>query len=196
MDIKTLLGDAYHDDMTVEEINTALADKELVDPATLPKSVDKTVFDKTASELSHTKKELKKLQGDSMTADEKLKAELQKAKDAQSTYAKELSKLRAKEIFTEGGLTEKDYGGIIDALVSEDEEITKTNATNMVALIKAQRAATEKAVKAQMIKDTPEPPAGEGAPAGNDFDKMTLTEKIKLKVEQPDVYEKLSGGSK
>lgn len=175
MDIKTLLGDAYKEGMTLEEIDAFLADKELVDPATLPKSVGKDVFDKTASELAKTKKELKKLQEDSMTADEKLQAELDKAKSTQTTYAKELSKLRAKEIFVGAGLTEKEYGTILDVVVSEDEETTKTNAKNMVDLITAQKAATEKAVKAELLKDTPKPPAGTGGNVDSDFDKAIET---------------------
>ena len=61
MDIKTLLGDTYKEGMTIDEINAALADKNFVDPTTLPKSVTKDVFDKTASELAKVKKELKDL---------------------------------------------------------------------------------------------------------------------------------------
>jgi DNA-binding transcriptional MerR regulator len=171
MDIKTLLGDAYKDGMTLDEINAALADKNFVDPTTLPKSVTKDVFDKTASELAKVKKELKDLQETSMTADEKLKAELDKATNAQLTYAKELSKLRAKEIFVSAGLTEADYSSILDAVVSEDEETTKTRAKSMVDLISAQKAAVEKAVKAELLKGTPKPPAGGGGNTGGAFEK-------------------------
>lgn len=171
MDIKTLLGDAYKDGMTLDEINAALADKNFVDPATLPKSVTKDVFDKTASELAKVKKELKDLQETSMTADEKLKAEMDKATNAQLTYAKELSKLRAKEIFVSAGLTEADYGSILDVVVSEDEETTKTRAKSMVDLISAQKAAVEKAVKAELLKGTPKPPAGGGGNTGGAFEK-------------------------
>lgn len=171
MDIKTLLGDAYKEGMTIDEINAALADKNFVDPATLPKSVTKDVFDKTASELAKVKKELKDLQEASMTADEKLKAELDKATNAQLTYAKELSKLRAKEIFVSAGLTEADYSSILDAVVSEDEETTKTRAKSMVDLISAQKAAVEKAVKAELLKGTPKPPAGGGGNTGGAFEK-------------------------
>lgn len=71
MDIKTLLGDAYKDGMTLDEINAALADKNFVDPTTLPKSVEKTVFDKTASELAKANKRVKELEEANMTADEK-----------------------------------------------------------------------------------------------------------------------------
>lgn len=171
MDLKTLLGDAYKENMTLDEINAALADKNFVDPATLPKSVAKDVFDKTASELAKVKKELKDLQESTMTADEKLKAELEKATTAQLTYKKELSKLRAKEIFVSAGLTEADYSSILDAVVSEDEETTKVRAKSMVDLISAQKAAVEKAVKAELLKGTPKPPAGDGGDTGEAFEK-------------------------
>jgi DNA-binding transcriptional MerR regulator len=171
MDLKTLLGDAYRENMTLDEINAALADKNFVDPATLPKSVAKDVFDKTASELAKVKKELKDLQESTMTADEKLKAELEKATTAQLTYKKELSKLRAKEIFVSAGLTEADYSSILDAVVSEDEETTKARAKSMVDLISAQKAAVEKAVKAELLKGTPKPPAGEGGDTDEAFEK-------------------------
>jgi DNA-binding transcriptional MerR regulator len=171
MDLKTLLGDAYKEGMTIDEINAALADKNFVDPATLPKSVAKDVFDKTASELAKVKKELKELQESTMTADEKLKAEMEKATNTQLTYMKELSKLRAKEIFVSAGLTEADYSSILDAVVSEDEETTKTRAKSMVDLISAQKAAVEKAVKAELLKGTPKPPAGDGGNTGGAFEK-------------------------
>lgn len=171
MDLKTLLGDAYKEGMTIDEINAALADKNFVDPATLPKSVSKDLFDKTASELAKVKKELKDLQESTMTADEKLKAELEKATTAQLTYKKELSKLRAKEIFVSAGLTEADYSSILDAVVSEDEETTKARAKSMVDLISAQKAAVEKAVKAELLKGTPKPPAGTGGDTDEAFEK-------------------------
>lgn len=171
MNLKELLGDAYKEGMTFEEIEAALADKELVDPSTLPKSVSKDVFDKTASELSKVKKELIALKEASMTDAEKLQAELDKAKEAQAIYNKELSKLRAKEIFVTAGLTETDYASILDIVVSEDEETTKTRAKSMVDLITAQKAAAEKAIKAELLKGTPKPKPGEGGSSDEDFDK-------------------------
>lgn len=194
MDLKALLGDTYKEGMTLEEINAALADKDLVDKSTLPKSVAKEVFDKTASELAKAKKELKELKEKSMTDDEKLQAELEKAKNTQSTYAKELSKLRAKEIFVEAGLTEKDYSAILDVVVSEDEEKTKANAKNMVDIIVAQKAATEKAVKAELLKGTPPPPAGSGGGTvtKEQFEKMGWRERTELKQKSPELFKQLS----
>ena len=114
MDLKTLLGDAYKENMTLDEINEALEGVSLVDPSTLPKTVNKDVFDKTASELAKVKKQLKELQEKSMTEDEKLQAEMDKAKEMQTRFQKEIAKFRAKEIFVTAGLKEEDYEKILD----------------------------------------------------------------------------------
>jgi len=170
--LKELLGDAYKEGMTLEEVEAALADKNLVDPSTLPKSVSKELFDKTASELAKVKGELKKLKESSMTAEEKVQEELNKAQELQKTYAKELAKLKAKEIFVEAGLIEKDYASLLDAVVSEDEEVTTTRAKAMVDVINAQKQAVEQAVKAELLKGTPKPPAGGGGSIGKvDYEK-------------------------
>ncbi len=171
MDLKTLLGESYKEGMTVEEIEKALSGLNLVDPSTLPKSVSKEVFDKTASELAKVKKELKALQESTMTEEERLKKETEKAQELQKTYARELSKLKATEIFVAAGLSEDDYAPLLDVVVTEDGETTKARAKSVVDLISAQRAAVEKAVKAELLKGTPKPPAGDGGNPGGDFEK-------------------------
>lgn len=191
MDLKKLLGDAYKENMTLDEINEALEGVSLVDPSTLPKSVSKEVFDKTASELAKVKKQLKELQEKSMTDEEKLQAELEKAIESQKQYTKELAKLRAKEIFVEAGLTEKDYEPLLEVVVTGDEETTKTHARNMVNVIEAQKVATEASVKAELLKNTRKPPAGNGGGevTKEQFKKMNLIEKQKFAKENPDLYQ-------
>jgi len=169
--LKELLGDAYKEGITLEEIETALAEKDLVDRTELGEVVSKATFDKTASELSALKKELKKLKESSMTAEEKVQAELDKATELQKQYARELAKLKAKEIFIGAGLTEKDYTSLLDVVVSEDEDLTASRAKAMVDVINAQKQAVEKAVKADLLKGTPKPPAGSGANPKVDYEK-------------------------
>lgn len=190
MNLKELLGDAYREDMTVEEVGQALNDLNLVDPSTLPKSVSKEVFDKTASELARYKRELKELQEESMTAEEKLKLELEKATEAQAKYAKELSKLRATEIFVTAGLSEEDYTPLINIVVSEDEEVTKVRAKSMVDVIASQKKATEKAVKAELLKSTPKPVVGDPdqGMTVEQFRKLSLMDKQRIAIENPEVY--------
>lgn len=193
MNLKELLGDAYREDMTLEEVEEALKDLNLVDPSTLPKSVSKEVFDKTASELARYKRELKELQEKSMTAEEKLKLELEKAAEVQAKYAKELSKLRATEIFVTAGLSEEDYTPLIDIVVSEDEELTKIRAKSMVDVIASQKKAVEKTVKAELLKGTPKPEPGDPSKGMtlDDFRKMSLMDKQRFARENPELYQSI-----
>lgn len=193
MNLKELLGDAYREDMTLEEVEQALEGINLVDPAKLPKSVSKEIFDKTASELARVKKELKELQEKNMTAEEKLKLELEKAAESQAQYKRELSKLRAREIFVTAGLSEEDYTPLIDIVVSEDEEVTKARAKSMVDVIASQKKAVEKTVKAELLKDTPKPEPGDPSKGItlDDFRKMSLMDKQRFARENPELYQEI-----
>jgi len=193
MNLKELLGDAYREDMTLEEVEQALKDLNLVDPSTLPKSVSKEVFDRTASELARYKRELKELQEKNMTAEEKLKLELEKAAEAQAKYAKELSKLRATEIFVTAGLSEEDYTPLIDIVVSEDEELTKVRAKSMVDVIASQKKAVEKTVKAELLKGTPKPVVGDPdrGMTAEQFRKLSLMDKQRFARENPELYQSI-----
>lgn len=194
MELKDLLGESYKDDLTVEEIKKILADKNFVDPSTLPKSVEKSVFDKTASELAKVKKELKALKEQTMSDEEKIQEELKKAQEAQTTYTRELSKLRAKEIFVEAGLTEKEYSSILDTVVSDDEEVTKTRAKTMIELIANQKKLAEEKLKKELLKNTPSPRNGEGSLTitKEDFQKMGWRERVELKQQNPELFKQLS----
>ena len=193
MNLKELLGDAYREDMTLEEVEQALEGINLVDPAKLPKSVSKEVFDKTASELARVKKEPKQLQENNMTAEEKLKLELEKAAESQAQYKRELSKLRAREIFVTAGLSEEDYTPLIDIVVSEDEEVTKVRAKSMVDVIASQKKAVEKTVKAELLKGTPKPEPGDPSKGMtlDDFRKMSLMDKQRFARENPELYQSI-----
>lgn len=185
MDLKKLLGDAYKENMTIDEINEALAN------ITVPKTVSKEVFDKTASELASVKKKLRELQESSMTAEEKLKAETEKAQELQKALSQKLSALKAKEIFVTAGLSEKDYSPLLDVVVSDSEEATIDRAKSMIEVINAQKAATEAAVKAKLMKSTPTPPSGivdDGKITKEQFAKMSLIEKQKFARENPEMY--------
>ena len=180
--LKELLGDAYKEGMTIEEIEAALADKDLVDRSTLGEVVSKKTFDKTASELASLKKKLRELEESSLTAEEKLKAETERAQELQKQYQRELAKLKAKEIFVTAGLKENEYNSLLEAIVSEDEEITITRAKTMVDVINAQKKAVEQVVKAELLKDTPKPPAGISAAVG----KVDYKKRIEEAREQGD----------
>lgn len=197
-DIQTLLGDDYREGMTIEEINGILANKQFVDPTTLPKSVEKSVFDKTASELSKVKKELAELKATTMSDDEKVNAAIAKAESKEKEFTAKLNRLDVERLFVAEGLTEADYTELIDDIVSEDAEKTMKLANNVLSMVKSQKSAAEKALKAELLKKTPKPPAGDGDDKGitlADFRKMSPQERYQFSVNNPEEYKKLYGGN-
>ena len=55
----------------------------------------------------------------------------------------------------------------------------------------------EKTLRAEILKDTPAPPAGNGGKSvtKDDFSKLTLTEKAKFAQENPEQYKEFYGGN-
>lgn len=54
----------------------------------------------------------------------------------------------------------------------------------------------EKKVKAELLDNTPKPPAGDGKPDVEAFKKMNWTEKAELKAKDPDLFKSLDEASK
>ncbi len=197
MDIKELLGDAYREGMTLDEINEALADKNFVDPSTLPKSVSKEMYDKTSSELAKFKKENEELKNASLTDNEKLQKALDDAEAARLDFTKKSVRLEVEKVFVDGGMTEDDYKDIIDGIITADSEASVAMAKNIVSMVAAKENAKEKAVKTDLLKNTPKPPAGKGSEGMTmeKFKQMSPQDRLKFSQEKPDEYKKLYGGN-
>ena len=196
-DIQSLLGDEYREGMTVEEINAVLANRQFVDPTTLPKSVEKHIFDKTASELAKVKKELGELKNNSLSDEEKVNAAIAAADARANEYSAKLNRLEVEKLFMTDGLAEADYADLIEDIVSEDSEKTMKLAKSLLTVVKNQKSAAEKAIRAELLKKTPKPPAGE--PGGEEmtldkFRKLSPKERYDFSVSNPEEYKKLYGG--
>lgn len=196
MNIQELLGEAFKEGMSIDEINEALAGKNFVDPSTLPPSVPKATFDKTASELAKANKTIGELKSANLTDEEKVKKALEDAKIAEDNFLRKSIRLDVKEVLVEAGLKEEDYKDIIDGLVSSDAEASVAMAKNLVSMLASQRQATENAVKKELQGALGKPPKGNenNSITKEDFLKMTLTEKIKFKEENPEQYKEFIGG--
>lgn len=160
--LKTLLGDNFREDMTIDEINEALKGLKLV-----PNGIPKEQFDKKVSELNQKAKEweskYKEQEKKYMTDEQIVQQKQQEIEQMKSQLAKELAKLRAKELFTAAGLTEADYCDLLDVVVSDDEEETKNNASKIIALLNHQKESAAKAKEQELLANTPKPPAGSAA---------------------------------
>ena len=196
-DIQSLLGEEYRDGMTIEDINAVLANRQFVDPTTLPKSVEKSIFDKTASELAKVKKELGELKNNNLTGEEKVNAAIAAADARANEYSVKLNRLEIEKLFLADGLEETDYADLIEDIVSEDTEKTMKLAKGMLAVIKNQKTAAEKAIRAELLKKTPKPPAGDPANVGmtmEKFRKLSPKERLDFSINNPEEYKKLYGG--
>lgn len=166
MDLKTVLGDNYRDDMTLADVESALSGLDLVDRAEAVKGwVSKDVFDKTASDLSNTKKQLR----EKMSADEQDKLAREEHDKAVEDELKELRR-------------DKAVNQQISQLLAlgYDDKLARETAAAMVdgdfeKVYKNQRAFLEARDKAQKREQTlagdKRPPAG-NASGGTDYMKM------------------------
>ena len=168
-----------YENMTLEEKVAAL---EAYEPD-MSGFVSKNVADKYASEAASYKKQLREKQTEEEAA---------KAKEAEERAA---LLARVEELEREKAVTE--YTASYLAL-GYDEKLARSSAEaiakgDMAAVFENQKihaANVEKALRAEMLKKTPEPPAGapDKGMKKEDFAKMSLADKQKFATENPEVY--------
>ena len=168
-----------YENMTPEEKLAAL---EAYDPEK-DGFVSKATFDKKASEASDLSKQLKAR----MTDDEAKAAKEAEERAALIARVQELENERAVNTYTTAYLA-----------MGYDEKLAKSTAEAIVkgdmnAVFENQKTfneAREKALRAELLKNTPTPPPGDpdGGMKKEDFAKLSLDEKQKFATENPDAY--------
>ena len=181
IDISKIEG---YETMTVEEKLAALEALELPDVDKM-----KSALDKATSEAAGFKKQLR----ERMTEDEAAKA---KAAEEREAILAELEALRAKDAISEYTTQFMSIGYDGKLAKSTAEALHKGDMAAMFknhALFVAER---EKTMKAELLKSTPTPPAGNGekAPTKEEFQKLSLLEKAKFATEHPEIYKEFYGG--
>ena len=175
-----------YESMTAEEKLAALESVEF----DLSGYVSKDTADKYASEAAQYKRQLK----ERMSAEEAEKA--QRDED-QKALKEELENLRRERSIDQTtarfmglGFDEKLAAETAKAYVDGDSETVFKNQAKFLV-------DREKAIKAEVIRNTPTPPAGNGDNkiSKEDFQKMNLVEKQKFAVENPERYKEFYGGN-
>ena len=175
-----------YENMTAEE---KLAAWESFDPEKNG-FVSKATFDKKASEASDLGKQLRAKQ-----TDEEAKA----AKDAEERAAliARVQELEHNELVNKYANAYLAMGYDEKTSRSTAEALTKGDMETVFANQKAHVENREKALRAELLKETP-PPAGGGADKGmkkEDFVKLSLAEQVKYASENPDAYQEFYGGN-
>ena len=185
-DLKTLLGDKYKEGMTIEEL-MALEVEEPKPDTTAYDNLKKR-FDEVASEAAGYKKQLR---ANMSEAEQKALADAEALKALQD----EVAQLREEKSIAENskglvaiGYDEKTANEVATAFLKGD----------FTTVIKAQTAfvdAQKKAVIAEAVKTTPEPPAGNDAAktlTKEQFRKMSLSEQMKVYNDTPELYKEFT----
>lgn len=178
-----------YENMTLEQKLAALEGYE-VDEPDYSGYVSKETFDKTASELANSKKQLR----------ERMSAEELKAKEDAEKWDELIkerdSLLREKTV---AGYKAKYLAlGYEESLAGETAEAMANGETDKVfANHNKHLAAVEKRIRADVLKSTPKPEGGNGSDTmtKEKFSKMPIAEQHKYSVEHPEEYKKLYGGN-
>lgn len=177
-----------YENMTPEEKVKALEAYTIADPD-FSGYVKKADFDKTASELAQTKKDLKAR----MTAEEQAKAEadaeLKKYKEQAEALQREKNIATNKAEFISAGYTEELAQETAEALEKGD----------YATVFKNQKTVIENAIKAakgEAMANTP-PPAGKAGDGvktmtKEQFDKLSYSEMANLYQTNPELYNELA----
>lgn len=171
----------------VKEAITAMSFADMPD---MSQFVPKSTFDKKASEAADLSKQLKA----KMTEDELAKAQAEadfaamKARLQELETEKTINENATK--FLELGYDSKLAQATAKAMVNGEMDTVFKNHAKFLA-------EHEKSILSKVLKETPQPPAGDGTKAmtREDLSKMSLDERAKFARENPDKFRELHGGS-
>ena len=190
MNLKEVLGDAYKEGMTFEEVETALEKVTIPEDNSAEIERLKNALSKSNSEAAGYKKQLR----EKMTEDEQKKQkEQEEREELQNKYDKLLResvivKNKAKLVAL----------GYEEALADETAEAMADGDSDKVFANQQKHLASfEKKVRAEAPKDTPKPtPDGDSKTMTLEkFRKLSPTERHKFYTEHPDEYKELYGGN-
>lgn len=150
-------------DATEEQI-TALLNINGNDIETWKKKVPKKA---EYDELLRKAGEYDKLEEAGLTDEEKVQKALRDAEDAKAEFAKKTNRLDAEKILVGAGLSEEDYKDLIDGIVSDDADTTKSMVTNLANLITKQKESAIQKTKEELMDGT-HTPGGKGGSGGEE----------------------------
>lgn len=178
-----------YESMTPEQKIAALEGYEMANPD-YSGYVKKDVFDKTASELASTKKQLKEKMTDDEAAKQKEQEEREKLQKDYEALLHKTTVSEHKAKFLAMGYDEKLAQETAEAMADGDTDKVFANQQKYLE-------AYGKKVRAEALKDTPKPtPDGDGKIMTLEkFRKMSPQERYEYSVEHPTEYKELYGGN-
>lgn len=161
MELKDLLGENYREGMSVEDIEQALSGIK-----TIPGTVSKSVFDKTASDLSAQNKAVRKLQADGEQAKADFDATVKTMQD-------EINTLKRQNMIGENTAKYMRLGYSEDLARGTAEAMADGNIDRVLELQKTFLTERDKAAEvAKANASDRRPPAGQEEPGASMYTKL------------------------
>ena len=190
MTLKELLGDAFKEDLTVDDISTALAGISFPDQASEIEKL-KSLVSKANSEAAGYKKQLQ----ERMTEEEKQKAETEEKWTQMEQKLAQLEKDKAVGENTRDLLAL----GYDEALAVETAQaMYENNWAKVKENQKKHQDARDQKLRAELLQQTPAPQGGNQTPdvvTKEQFAKMDFVEMMKLHETNPELYKSLTEDS-
>ena len=190
MKFKDLLKDAYKDGMTLEEIETALADVEFPEDLTGEVERLKTALSKSNSENA----EWKKKHREALTEDERKTQEtadlVKRLQEENATLTRERNISNYKAKFLNMDYDESMANDAAEAMVDGDME-------KLFSYQQKHKEALEKKIRADVLKGTPKPVPDkkDGTVTREQVSKMSVSERINFYNQNPEEYKQIYGGN-
>lgn len=166
MDLKELLGKAYKEGMTFEEVETALKDVTPPDPSAAEVDRLKTALSKANSEAAGYKKQLRDKQTDDEAAVAAQKEEHDKLVQENTDLKRSIALSEKKAKLLAMGYEEELATKTATAMVDGDMDAVLANQSKYLEVQKKQ-------IQADTMRKTPRPAAGSETPGGGmDYAKL------------------------
>ena len=190
MNIKDLLKDAYKEDMTLDEVDAALADIAL--PVDMSAEVErlKNALSKSNSENAEWKKKHREALSEEERKAQEMADRMKQLEEQNATLLRESSVSKNKAKFLAMGYEEALASDAAEALADGDME-------KLLSYQQKHQEAFEKKIRADALKSTPKPvPDKEsGSVTREQVAKMPMADRIKFYQEHPDEYKEIYGGN-
>ena len=190
MKFKDLLKDAYKEGMTLEEIESALADVELPTDQTAELERLKTANSKLSSENADWKRKHREALSEEERKSQEVADELKQLREQNEKLLRESNLSKHKAKFLGLGYDEALASDAAAAMVDGDTE-------KLFSYQQKHQEALDKKIRADALKGTPKPVPDktDGAITREQVAKMSVSEKVKLYNANPEQYREIYGGN-
>lgn len=192
-DLKELLGELYTPELEAS-ITAAYIPN---DGSYIPKANSEGEARRLKKERDDAIAKARELEEASLSADEKAQKAIDdaiaKAKATETASLKMMSKLELQTGLASSGIDLSKHADILELLVGDNPETAKSISAGLQQLITEATTMGEARANETHLKNNGTPGGGTNAPLTlEDYQKMTLDDRMKLSHEQPDVYKSLT----